>query len=231
MPLDKEKARNNLKDILDRMEKNTDAALLHEYYKLYKKEVPFFKRSFAAAWLFMNYDEKAPSRFHANDNISVNSNKANKKTSPQNKEKPAANQREKPQGAGEKKQDAKAAVEARSAGEARIKTKIEQSGGKDVPDSVSSEKTIVTLPEGEAKYLFFSIGKNRRLFPREIISLLMNKTSAAREDIGTIRILDNYSFIQVRDTKADEIINTITGQKFRGRTLTVNYAKTKDSQE
>jgi len=44
-----------------------------------------------------------------------------------------------------------------------------------------------------------------------------------------IRILDNYSFVQVRDTKADEIIDKLTGHKFRGRTLTVNYAKPKSA--
>jgi len=35
--------------------------------------------------------------------------------------------------------------------------------------------------------------------------------------------------VQVRDTKADEIIDTLTGFKFRGRTLTVNYAKPKSA--
>jgi len=58
----------------------------------------------------------------------------------------------------------------------------------------------------------------------------MTKTSTAREDIGSIRILDNYSFVQVRDTKADEIIAALTGHKFRGRTLTVNFAKPKSAE-
>jgi len=230
MPLDKEKARINLKEILDRMEKNTDAALLHEYYKLFKKEIPIFKRSFAAAWLFMNYDEKETSRFHANDKFPVNSKKTDKKVPPQNKEKPAANPKEKPQETRDNKLKEKhPAASLRSAAEAGKKNGIDQNSGKDVP--ASSEKTIITLPEGEAKNLFISIGKNRRLFPREIITLLISKTSCAREDIGIIRILDNYSFIQVRDTKADEIIESLTGHKFRGRTLTVNYAKPKDNQE
>jgi len=88
----------------------------------------------------------------------------------------------------------------------------------------------ITLLEEESKRLFISIGKNRRLFPREIITLIMSKTSAAREDIGVIRILDNYSFVQVRDTKADEIIEALTGIRFRGRTLTVNYAKPRGSE-
>jgi hypothetical protein len=91
----------------------------------------------------------------------------------------------------------------------------------------TAEDTEYTLSDEDSKRLFISIGKNRRLFPREIILLITNKTSAVREDIGAIRILDNYSFIQVRDTKADEIIKAINGVRFRGRTLTVNFAKPK----
>lgn len=92
------------------------------------------------------------------------------------------------------------------------------------------ERTQIEIPEEEAKKLFISIGKNRRLFPREIITLIMSKTKAAREDIGNIKILDNYSFVQVRDKKADEIIEALNGIKFRGRTLTVNYAKPKNEE-
>ena len=102
---------------------------------------------------------------------------------------------------------------------------------------VSKSKTIkekqaveINLSEDESKRLFISIGKNRRLFPREVITLIMTRTGAAREDIGMIRILDNYSFVQVRDIKADEIIEKLSGYRFRGRTLTVNYAKPKSAE-
>ena len=192
LPLDKDKAKENLKEILDRMQNNTDSALLHEYYRLFKKEIPFFKRSYAAAWLFMNFDEKEIPNFRGNDNLNVNKKPHNKKAVTQNES--------------------------------------EKISDNDVSASDVNEKTIVSIPEEESKRLFISIGKNRRLFPREIITLLISKTSTAREDIGSIRILDNYSFVQVRDTKADEIIEKLTGHKFRGRTLSVNYAKPKSSE-
>jgi len=103
--------------------------------------------------------------------------------------------------------------------------------GKPSISEKSEKPTIeINLSEEESKRLFISIGKNRRLFPREVIALIMSKTSAAREDIGMIRILDNYSFVQVRDVKADEIIEKLTGHRFRGRTLTVNYAKPKTAE-
>jgi hypothetical protein len=77
-----------------------------------------------------------------------------------------------------------------------------------------------------------SIGRNRRVFPREILGLITTKTDVKREDVGAIRILDNYSFVQVRDTVADGIIEALNGKLFRGRPLTVNYARSRrDSEE
>jgi cellobiose phosphorylase len=50
----KEKAEKNLEAIIKNMHPdNTDVLLMKEYHKLYKKNVSFFKRSWAAAWLFM----------------------------------------------------------------------------------------------------------------------------------------------------------------------------------
>ena len=163
--MDKEKAKRNLEAVLEKMQDNADIAMMHEYHKLFRKEISLFKRSWAAAWLFMYYDKLETPKTQ-NTNI-----REYKKT-----EKPAAE---------------------------------------------------INLSEEESKRLFISIGKNRRLFPREVITLIMSKTATEREEIGNIRILDNYSFVQVKDTRADEIITALSGQRFRGRTLTVNYAKPK----
>lgn len=163
--MDKDKAKRNLKSILEKMNDDTDIAAIHEYHKLYRKEISLFKRSWAAAWLFMYYDRRETPKAES-ANI-----REYKKT-----EKPA---------------------------------------------------TEINLSEEESKRLFISIGKNRRLFPREVITLIMTKTKTQREEIGNIRILDNYSFVQVKDTRADEIIEALCGLRFRGRTLTVNYAKPK----
>ena len=96
-----------------------------------------------------------------------------------------------------------------------------------------NDEQRVFLQEDESKQLFVGIGKNRHVFPREILTLIISKTSIPREDIGNIRILDNYSFVQVRSSQAQKIIDTLNGLFFRGRNLIVNYAKSKndDSEE
>jgi len=100
---------------------------------------------------------------------------------------------------------------------------------KENADPVSNDFEA-NLSDEESINLFFSIGKNRHLFPREVIIFICSKTTVPREDIGSIRILDNYSFVQVRNTRANEIIEALNGLKFRGRTLTVNYAKAKNAE-
>ncbi|MDR0586371.1 MAG: DbpA RNA binding domain-containing protein [Treponema sp.] len=90
-----------------------------------------------------------------------------------------------------------------------------------------SQEEAHFLPEEDAARLFVSIGRNRKVFPREIIGLLNTKARITRDDIGGIRILDNYSFVQVRNAVADAVIKALNGQNFRGRTLTVNYARIK----
>jgi len=83
-------------------------------------------------------------------------------------------------------------------------------------------------PGEETTRLFFSIGRNRRVFQKELLALINSKASVPSEDIGTIRILDNYSFVQVRENQAQRIIDSLNGYKFRRRTLTVNFAKPKN---
>jgi hypothetical protein len=88
-----------------------------------------------------------------------------------------------------------------------------------------------SLSDGESKLLFISVGRKRRLYHKDLLSFILSKTPASREDIGLIRILDNYSFVQVRDARAQEIIEKLNGIKYRGRTLSVNYAKPKNGSD
>jgi hypothetical protein len=93
------------------------------------------------------------------------------------------------------------------------------------------ESVRYPLAEEESLRLFFSVGRSRRVFPREILGLINTKIAIPREDIGAIRILDNYSFVQVRTTVAEKIIEALNGMDFRGRPLTVNYARSRRDEE
>ncbi len=76
--------------------------------------------------------------------------------------------------------------------------------------------------------LFVGIGKSRRVYPKDLVGLILDTTSTQKDDIGSIKILDNYSFVEVSPEHADNIIATLNGMTYRGRSLNVNYAKKKD---
>jgi hypothetical protein len=81
---------------------------------------------------------------------------------------------------------------------------------------------------GDMVSVFIGIGRTRRVYPRDLVGLILDNTTLAREDVGNIKILDNYSFADIKGDKADEVIQALNESEFRGRTLNVNYAKKKN---
>jgi hypothetical protein len=178
---DSEKTRKKIGFVLEDIKTKVDPRLLDEYRRLFKREVSFFRRSWAAAYLLMLYDQDE--KFH---------------------------------GAGPGRRSFRGKRPAETAGPA--------SGARQA-------RPVEALPEEEARQLFINIGRSRRVFPREILGLIYSKASVSREDIGSIRILDNYSFVQARDSVADTIIEALNGKSFRGKVLTVNYARSRQEEE
>ena len=79
--------------------------------------------------------------------------------------------------------------------------------------------------------LFMSIGKNRRVYPRDLVQLLFAAGQVSKADIGDIKILDNYSFVEVEESLAAGVIGRLDGLPYRGRHLTVNFAKKRSPEE
>lgn len=73
--------------------------------------------------------------------------------------------------------------------------------------------------------IFVSIGKNRRVFPSDLIQLVNKTGKVSKESIGDIKILDSYSFINIKPSDAQTVIDNLNGIEYRGRKLTVNLAK------
>ena len=117
----------------------------------------------------------------------------------------------------------------------RLATQDDSARKKNPPRKVVSDEGADTvrssIADAESVWLFFSVGRSRRVHPRDIIGLITTQAAAVREDIGSIRSLESYSFVQVRDTAAEKIIESLHDIKFRGRPLTVSYAKPRKSGE
>lgn len=89
----------------------------------------------------------------------------------------------------------------------------------------------VQIDESLATTIFVSIGRNRRVYPRDLVGLLISVAGLERDRIGDIRVLANYSFVQLFSEDADKAINALNGYDYRGRKLSVSYSRQKDGDE
>ncbi len=85
----------------------------------------------------------------------------------------------------------------------------------------------VEIPADEAVSIFVSIGKNRRVYPRDLVGILIAVGGLERDRIGDIKVLSNYSFVQLYKDDAQNAIDKLNGYDYRGRKLVVSYSKQK----
>ncbi len=88
----------------------------------------------------------------------------------------------------------------------------------------------ISLPDEDSASLFIGIGRKRGVFPKDIITLLIQGAGIARDHIGDIRILDNYCFVQVMADEASLIIEKLNNSYYRGKSLTVSPSRKHDDE-
>lgn len=77
---------------------------------------------------------------------------------------------------------------------------------------------------GKKRY-FVNIGRNGGMDPGSLIRLICDNTSASGNDIGRIDLKDEFSFFQVNEKFADDILSNINGLDYRGDLLSVEESK------
>ena len=80
---------------------------------------------------------------------------------------------------------------------------------------------------GGLRRLFVSIGRNRRVAPDDLAGLISDSVAVERSELGEIRVLDSYSFVQVPEAVAQDTIDALSGTTFKGRRITVDFARAK----
>ncbi len=102
-----------------------------------------------------------------------------------------------------------------------------------IPENPAEERQPrprVQIDPELAATIFISIGRNRRVFPRDLVGLLVGGAGLDRDRIGDIRVLANYSFVQLFKEDAEKAISVLNGYDYRGRKLAVSYSRTKDDE-
>ena len=104
----------------------------------------------------------------------------------------------------------------------RNESQTEENAG----EGVQRERfTRVQIPAENSEVVFVSIGRNRRVYPRDLVGLFISVAGIEKERIGDIRVLANYSFVQLFKEDAEKAISALNGHIYRGRALSVSYSK------
>ncbi|MDR3283706.1 MAG: DbpA RNA binding domain-containing protein [Treponema sp.] len=82
-----------------------------------------------------------------------------------------------------------------------------------------------TIDSADSVIVYIGIGKNRQVFTRDILTLLIQIGGVARDRIGDIRGLDSYSFVQLYAEDAEQVIRRLNGYNFRGKILSVSLSR------
>lgn len=200
-----------LNDAVARVQSEEDPDEMNELKKLFKKTVPFSRRAYVSAYLAKMLTENRPYRRPMRD--------TRERFSRDHSERPYE-PRERMYG------------DMRPSYERRPRYQSDDDIGlKSRPiDSMGTKPPVpraVIAPEF-AKTIFISIGRNRRVFARDLIALISQAGGVEREKIGDIKVYDNYSFITLFAEDATKVIELLDGYEYRGRKLSVSYSRKKE---
>lgn len=194
-------------EILEAIKTPEHADDIIEIRKIVRKNVPFFFRSYFAAYLLK-------------DALSGGRGQRDRDRKEPKREREGGQLRDREGGQPRKggaPLDAK-----RSREEPRRENREERR-----PEEKKGER-MPPLPEGvEAATLFVSAGRKRHFYPRHLLELFAD-AGIPRESIGEIRLFDNYTFVQILASDANEAVEKLDGAPFKGRKLTVSFARKKE---
>jgi len=81
--------------------------------------------------------------------------------------------------------------------------------------------------EGNYKRLFINLGKTDGFYPEQLIELINKNTRGKKVPIGQIELLKTFSFFEVEESHADEVIDVLNKSRFNDRRVAVEIAQAK----
>ncbi len=97
------------------------------------------------------------------------------------------------------------------------------------PTSAEPPAASAGSSDGDMARLFVSVGRSRRVSRQMLTDLFVVKLDIPQDQIGEVRVLDNFSFIEVPAAVAQSAIDRITGETLNGRRVNVDFARSKKS--
>jgi hypothetical protein len=222
-----------LQDIVNKIQTEEDPLKLNQFRRLFKKVVPFYLRSYFAAYLLKQINAGRAPRIQASSNQGGRGDRTDRNERGDRNDKAGrgegradrndrSGRSDRPnrgeQGRGEQGE--------RSERQKRGEGRKRDGEGRSAGEAKAEPRNV--LPDDVSTTLFVSIGRNRRVYPRDLIGLIMQNVEIEREHVGDIRVLDNYSFVQVITEDAQKVIDALNEFEYRGRKLAVSFSRKKE---
>lgn len=200
--ISEEKAADYLANALRRIETEEDIDVLTKLIKIYKKSIPLTRRKYLTAYML----KEALKHYHPTFNTNTRNSRSTTRAETKNRKSEVKEYKQ----------------------EAKVQTK-------ETVAPVEAEERPrhprVEIDPDKATSIFISIGKNRRVYPRDLVGILIAVAGIDRERIGDIKVLANYSFIQLYTEDAQIAIDKLNGYDYRGRKLAVSYSRQKSEED
>ena len=72
--------------------------------------------------------------------------------------------------------------------------------------------------------LFINIGKKDKITPANILGAIAGESGMPGKLVGSIDMMDNYTFVEVPAKHADKVLNAMNNVKIKGRTVNMEKA-------
>jgi len=214
------KAMENLIDeIMDELRVPSNIPVLHECRTLFRKKVPLTMRAYVAAALAYRFsgpgNTAVPSQSGRGQNEKRGAKNDSRKAAPQDPQREA-------------KHPPKSDPKREAQGEPHRHPQRETQ--KETQREPRQEPVRENRYQGEGVVLFVGAGRRQRFYARIALRMLIDSGKIQEEQIGDIRTMDNYSFINIDPAAEETAISVLGGTDYKGRLLTVNRAKKKEDQ-
>ena len=201
--IDEEKAAEFLENAVEKITTEEDIDTLVELAKLFKKYVPLTRRKYVIAYML----KESLKHFHSFGRFGRNSRNNDRRSGRDFKN--------------DYKNDYKN----------NYKTEYKASESVAAETEERPHHPRVEIDPDKATSIFISIGKNRRVYPRDLVGLIVAVGGIDRERIGDIKVLANYSFVQLYTEDCQTVIDKLNGYDYRGRKLAVSFSRQKSDAE
>ncbi|SHJ61450.1 DEAD/DEAH box helicase [Paramaledivibacter caminithermalis] len=112
---------------------------------------------------------------------------------------------------------------------ALLKMELEMKYAKEVDIKPDKPYKGTNAKEEGMVRMFINIGKNKKIRPQDVVGAIAGETSISGKRIGDIDIHENYTFVEIPEEYADEVLSIMSKNTIKGNKINIEPATGKKS--